>query len=140
MNTPHDSAAAGPSRAAVWTGWVLSGLIGAVFLMSGVVKLLGGPELAEGMAHLGLPESMVLPLAIVELACVAVYLIPQTSILGAVLLTGYLGGAICTHWRVGDMFVGPIVIGVLLWLGPFLRDPRLRALLPLRMSSRAVSL
>jgi hypothetical protein len=75
---------------------------------------------------------MVLPLAILELTCVIVYLVPPTSVLGAVLLTGYLGGAICTHWRVGDMFVVHIVLGLVIWLGIYLREPRLKALLPLR--------
>jgi len=115
-----------------WAGLVISGSIAALFAMSGVMKLKGGPELAKGMAHLGLPESMVLPLAILELTCVVIYLVPATSVLGAILLTGYLGGAICTHWRVGDPFVTHIVIGVFIWLGVYLREARLRAILPLR--------
>ena len=116
----------------VWTGRVISILVSLVFLMSGFMKLKGGPEVTEGMAHLGLSESMMIPLAILELSCVALYLIPPTSVLGAVLLTGYMGGAICTHWRAGDVFIGPIVIGLVIWLGLYLREPRLRALLPLR--------
>jgi hypothetical protein len=104
------------------------------FLFSGFLKLKGGPELAQGMAHLGLPDSMVLPLAILELTCVAVYLIPQTSVLGAILLAGYMGGAICTHWRAGDPFITQIVLGLLVWLGLYLREPRLKALIPLRTS------
>jgi hypothetical protein len=67
---------------------------------------------------------------------VVVYLIPRTSVLGAVLLAGYMGGAICTHWRAGDVFVGQIVIGLLVWLGLYLREPRLRALLPLRTAGQ----
>jgi hypothetical protein len=96
------------------------------------MKLRGGPELTQGMTHLGLPESMILALAIIELSCVVVYLIPQTSLLGAILLTGYMGGAICTHWRVGDPFVVQIVLGIVVWLGLYLREPRLKSLLPLR--------
>ena len=115
-----------------WTGLVISGLVAAMFAMSGVMKLKGGPEVAKGMEHLGLPESMVLPLAILELTCVVIYLIPATSVLGAILLTGYIGGAICTHWRVGDPFVVQIAIGVFVWLGVYLREARLRAILPLR--------
>jgi uncharacterized membrane protein YphA (DoxX/SURF4 family) len=103
-----------------------------MLLMSGVMKLRGGPELAQGMAHLGLPESMVVPLAILEIACVVVYLVPATSVLGAILLAGYMGGAICTHWRVGDPFVVQAALGFFVWLGLYLREPRLRALLPLR--------
>jgi hypothetical protein len=116
----------------VWVGRVISGLAALVFGVSASMKLKGGPELAEGMSHLGLPESMILPLAVLELTCVVIYLIPATSVLGAILLAGYLGGAICTHWRVGDVFIVPILIGVLIWLGLYLREDRLKALLPLR--------
>jgi hypothetical protein len=72
------------------------------------------------------------PLAILEMTCVVVYLIPSTSVLGAVLLTGYLGGAICTHWRVGDPVYVHIVLGVLVWLGLYLCESRLSELVPLR--------
>jgi uncharacterized membrane protein YphA (DoxX/SURF4 family) len=111
---------------------VISGLACAVFLFSAIMKLKGGPELEEGMAHLGLPASMVQPLAILELVCVVVYLIPMTSVIGAILLAGYMGGAICTHWRVGDPFLAQIGIGIAVWLGLWLREPRLRSLMPLR--------
>jgi len=116
-------------------GWVISILSSLLFLLSASMKLKGGPELAKGMEQMGLPDSMVVPLAILELSCVAIYLIPQTSVLGAILLAGYLGGAICTHWRVGDpMLVIPIVLGLLVWLGIYLREDRLKALIPLRRS------
>jgi hypothetical protein len=120
------------SRRTFWISWVISGLASAMFLFSAVLKLKGGPELAQGMAHLGLPERMVIPLAILELTCVLVYLIPATSVLGAVLLAGYVGGAICTHWRVGDPFFVQIILGLLVWLGVYLREPRLKPLLPIR--------
>lgn len=113
-------------------GGVISVLASLMFLMSAGMKLKGGPELTEGMGHLGLPDSMVVPLAILELACLAVYLVPVTAVLGAVLLTGYLGGAICTHWRVGDPVYVQIALGLLIWLGLYLREERLHALLPLR--------
>lgn len=116
----------------VWVGRVISGLLSLPFFMSAFMKLKGGPELAQGMAHLGLPESMLLPLAILEIACIVIYLIPATSVLGAILMAGYMGGAICTHWRVGEPFFAQIAIGVLLWLGLYLREERLRALIPLR--------
>jgi hypothetical protein len=86
----------------------------------------------QGFAHLGLPLTLMKPLAVLELSCVVVYLIPATSVLGAILLAGYLGGAICTHLRVGDPFVAQAAIGVFLWLGLWLRESRLRVLIPLR--------
>ena len=122
------------SGKSVWVGWVISVLASLVFAFSAFMKLKGGPELAQGMAHLGLPDSMVLPLAILEISCFVIYLVPATSVLGAILLAGYVGGAICTHWRVGDPFVVQIVLGLLVWLGLYLREPRLKALIPLRRS------
>jgi hypothetical protein len=116
----------------VWVGRAVSVLASLVFLMSAFMKLKGGPELTQGMEHLGLPGSMVVPLAILEISCVVIYLIPATSVLGAILLAGYLGGAICTHWRVGDPFVVQIAVGIFVWLGLYLRDDRLRGLIPLR--------
>ena len=104
----------------------------AMFLFSATMKLVGGPALETGMEHLGLPMSIVVPLAILEISCVVVYLIPRTAVLGAVLQAGYLGGAICTHWRVGDNFLLHIGLGLTLWLALWLREPRLHALLPLR--------
>lgn len=116
----------------LWAGRVISGLAALMFVFSAAMKLMGGPELAKGMAHLQLRDSMVLPLAVLELACVVVYLIPATAVLGAVLLAGYVGGAILTHWRVGDPVVVQIVLGLLVWLGVYLREDRLKALLPIR--------
>jgi hypothetical protein len=120
------------NRKVVWVGWVLSGLASLVFLFSAFMKLKGGPELEQGLAHLGLPMSLVVPLAILEISCVAVYLIPPTAVLGAILLAGYIGGAICTHLRVGDPFVVQVVLGLVVWLGIYLREDRLKALIPLR--------
>jgi hypothetical protein len=121
-----------PSGKVVWVGRIISVLLSLLFIVSAFFKFKGGPEMAQGMAHLGLPESMVVPLAILELSCVIVYLIPPTSVVGAILLTGYIGGALCTHWRVGDPFYVHIVLGILVWLGLYLREPRLKALIPLR--------
>jgi hypothetical protein len=103
-------------------------------MISAVMKLVGGAEVKQGIAHLGLPESMLTPLSILELACAVVYLIPATSVLGAILLTGYIGGAICTHWRVGDLFFIQAALGIFVWLGIYLREERLKALLPVRRS------
>jgi hypothetical protein len=116
----------------VWVGRVITVLASLVFLMSTFLKLKDGPEVMKGIAHLGLPESMVVPLAILEITCVVIYLIPATSVLGAILLTGYIGGAICTHWRVGDPFLAQIVLGIFVWLGLYLRENRLKELIPVR--------
>ncbi len=116
----------------VWVGRIISGLIFLTFTISAVGKFQGGEELDKGFQHLGLPAEMALPLAILELTCAVIYAIPQTATLGAILLTGYLGGAICTHWRVGDPFFLQIGFGVLAWLGLYLRDNRLWSLIPLR--------
>lgn len=120
------------SGKSVWVGRVISVLASLVFLFSAFLKLKGGPEMAQGIAHLGLPESMVTPLTILEISCTVIYLIPATAVLGAILLAGYVGGAICTHWRVGDPFFVQIALGILVWVGLYLREPRLKELIPLR--------
>ena len=120
------------SRKIVWVGRAISVLVSLVFAMSAFMKLRGGPEVAQGLAHLGFPESLMVPLAILEISCVVIYLIPATPVLGAILVTGYLGGAICTHLRVGDPFFIQIALGVLAWLGLYVREDRLKGLIPLR--------
>jgi len=120
----------------VWVGRVISILVSLLFAMSALMKLRGGPEVIQGMAHLGLPESLIVPLAILEISCVVIYAIPATSVLGAILLTGYIGGAICTHLRVGDPFFMQIGFGIFVWLGLYLREERLKALIPLRKKQR----
>lgn len=114
------------------TGWVLSILVSLMLGMSAVMKLKGGAELEQGFAHLGIPSSLATPIAVLELLCTAIYLIPRTAVLGAILLAGYMGGAICTHLRVGDPLWAPIAVGLVVWLGIYLREDRLRALIPLR--------
>ena len=110
----------------------MSVLAAAVFVMSAAMKLASGPDVEAGMAHLGLPMHLVRPLAVLELACVVLYLVPVTAVLGALLLTGYIGGALLAHLRVGDPFIVQIVLGLLVWLGLYLRERRLATLLPLR--------
>jgi hypothetical protein len=126
-------AVATPSKAALWTGRVLSALIVAMLGMSGVMKLMGGEQLTEGFEHLGWPIKVAVTLGIVELTCTLIYAIPQTAILGAVLLTGYIGGAIATHVRIGEPWITQSILGIVVWLALYLREPRLRKLLPLRM-------
>jgi len=101
--------------------------------LSSTLKFLHPPQVVQGFTgQFGYPERVLLPLAIVELSCALLYAIPRTSVLGAILVTGYLGGAIATHVRVSDpSFVSPLVLGVIAWAGLYLRDARLRALLPL---------
>lgn len=117
---------------AVWIGWGITGLLSALFLFSAAMKFVGGSAVEQGFAQLGLPLSMRVPLGVLEAACTLVYLIPATSVLGAILLAGYVGGAICTHWRVGDPFYLQVLIAILTWVGIYLREPRLKALLPVR--------
>ena len=122
------------SKGRLWAGRIASALPVLMLLVSAGMKFTGGPDVMQGMAKFGYPESLVIPLGITELACTILYLIPQTSVLGAILLTGYLGGATATHVRVGDLFIAPVITGVLVWAGLYLRDPRLHALVPLRKS------
>jgi uncharacterized membrane protein YphA (DoxX/SURF4 family) len=120
-------------KALTVTGWVLTVLIALLFLFSATMKFLNPPDLSkEFVGRFGYPAETTFPIGVVEAVCVVLFLIPQTSVLGAVLLTGYLGGAIATHVRVSDNFVPPIVIGVMVWVALYLREPRLRALLPFR--------
>lgn len=129
----HDvPAPTSPGRGALWIGRVLSGLVGALLILSAAMKFTGGPEVLAGLAHLGLPADMAGKLAVLEFSCALLYLLPQTAVLGAVLITGYLGGATLAHVRVGDPFIATVLPGVVAWLGLYLRDPRLRRLLPLR--------
>lgn len=123
---------ASTSKAMLWTGRVLSALPVLMLLMSAVMKFMKPPALAEGFAHLGYDPKLALGLGILELTCTLFYVIPRTTVLGAILLTGYVGGAIATHLRVGDSVIAPAILGVLIWGGLYLRDARVRALIPLR--------
>jgi hypothetical protein len=96
------------------------------------MKLTHNPALVEGFAHFGFQESALTPIGVVELVCVLLYVIPQTSVFGALLTTAYLGGATATHVRLGEAPTPAVVLGLLIWAGLGLREPRLRALLPLR--------
>jgi hypothetical protein len=116
----------------LWAGRIMSTVPILMLFLSGVMKLMKPASVIEGFVRLGYPESLALGIGIVELACTVVYAIPRTSVLGAILLTGYLGGATATHVRIGEPFYMPIILGMLVWGGLFLRDERLRALLPLR--------
>ncbi len=98
-------------------GWIIAAAAIFMFGMSAVMKFTGSPEMDEGMTHLGIPVSLARPLGILELSCLVLSLIPRTAVLGAILLTGYLGGAIAIHLPVHDPFVVQASIAVLLWVG-----------------------
>ncbi|HWA09587.1 MAG TPA: DoxX family protein [Opitutaceae bacterium] len=121
------------SKAALWTGRILSLIPVLMLLLSAVMKLARPPAVLEGFAKFGWSADIIVALGILELACTIIYLIPRTAVLGAILVTGYLGGAIATTVRVGDpSWVLTALLGVFVWGGLYLRDPRLRALIPLQ--------
>ncbi len=130
------SAYAVPSKKGVWTGRVLSGLVVLFLIPDGIIKFIKPAPVVDAFAHLGLPLSLANTIGILLLVCTAIYAFPRTAVLGAILLTGYLGGAVATHLRAGDPLFShvlfPTYLGVMLWLGLYLRDERLRALVPLR--------
>ncbi len=103
-----------------------------LLLLSGSMKLLKPAPIVESFEHFGYPQNVIVALGIVEIASALIYAIPQTAVLGAILMTGFLGGATATHVRVGEPFVVPVIVGVLVWLGLFLATARLRALVPLQ--------
>jgi hypothetical protein len=122
-----------PGKAQIWGGRVASALPVLALLASGAMKLTHNPEMVKNFVEkFGFPEGTMTPLGLVEITSAILYAVPQTSALGAVLLTGYLGGAVATHVRVGEGFAPPIILGMIVWLGLYLRDARVRALLPLR--------
>jgi len=116
----------GNEKKIIWAGWAVSVLASLPFAMSAIMKLMIHPEVVKGMSHLGLPETLIVPLGVLELLCVVVYLVPRTSFFGAILFTGYVGGTIVTHLRLGEPVYLQITLGILIWLGLYLRRPRLR--------------
>ena len=124
------------SRGRLWTGRIMSALPALFLFVDGVGKLVKPAPVVEGTVQLGYPESVLLGLGIVLLTCTVLYVIPRTAVFGAILLTGYLGGAIATHVRVGSPLFGhtlfPVYVALLIWGGLYVRDDRLRALIPLR--------
>jgi hypothetical protein len=123
------------SKAAVWTGRVISGLVVLFMIFDGVTKVMKVRQVIDATIRIGFPVSTVVGIGITLLVCVALYVIPQTSILGAILLTGYFGGATAANIRAGSPLFNTgfaVGFGVLTWLGLYLRERRLRALVPLR--------
>ena len=127
------------SKTTLWIGRVLSALAVLFLALDGVMKVLGMAPAVEATTQLGYPADRVAGLGVLLLVCLVVYVVPRTAVLGAILLTGYLGGAIATHVRAGEPLfsvVFPLIMGALIWGGLFLREPRLRALLPLLASEK----
>ncbi|HEX4784768.1 MAG TPA: DoxX family protein [Candidatus Sulfotelmatobacter sp.] len=121
------------SKTMLWTGRVMSALPVLLILLGSVMKLMRLLSVVEGFARAGVPERLIIPVGLIELLCVVVYLIPQTAVLGAILMTGLLGGATITTLRVGDpTYPMPVILGMLAWGGLYMRDARLRELIPLR--------
>ncbi len=122
-------AATAPKPALRWTGIALSSIVTLMIGGSGAMKLTENPKLIEMLGgHLGFPAGVVTGIGAVELLCIVLYAVPLSAPLGAVLLTGYLGGAVAAHVRVGDPFVAPLVLGALAWAGLALRNPKILGL------------
>lgn len=121
------------SKKALWAGRIISALPVLLMVFGGTFGVLRPAVAMPGFVQFGYPERVLLPVCIVEIVCAVLYAIPRTAVLGAILLTGYLGGATATHVRIGDpLFVAPVILGVLIWGGLYLRDGQLRGLIPLR--------
>ena len=122
----------------LWTGWLLSVAVVAQLLSSAWFRATHHTSaVAEIVTSYGYPESAIVPIVIAECTLVVLYLVPQTSVLAAIVMTGYLGGAIATHLRIGDTARAaiPLVVGILAWGGLYLRDSRIRQLVPFRRSA-----
>jgi hypothetical protein len=121
------------SKKMVWIGRVMSALPVLLMLFSAVMKLVKAAPVIQGFPRYGYPESLIVTIGVLELLSCIVYLIPSTAVLGAILMTAYLGGATATNVRVGDpSYVMTVLLGVFVWGGLFFRDARLRALIPFR--------
>ncbi len=119
------------SKGMLWTGRILTAIVALMLLMSASFKFIQPAGFDEGLAHLGWGVGKMYYMGIVEVSCVIIYLIPRTAVLGAILVTAYMGGAIATHARVGDPFIVQILLGMAAWGGLYLRDERIRRLIPL---------
>lgn len=134
---PTGSPASSPGRR--WTGRLLWTVVVAFLALDGVTKVIRLPQMVDGVTKLGYPDGAVRGIGVVLILCLTLYVIPRTAVLGAILLTGYLGGAVATHVRIGSPLLGfvllPVYVGVMLWGALYLRDARLRALIPFRSAT-----
>ena len=115
-----------------WAGAVLTGIVTLALVGSAIAKIAGVPKMVDGLIHAGIPAAAVVPIAVLELSCLAFYLIPRTAILGTLLLTGYFGGATLTHLIAGESLLPPLAVGLLIWGGAYFRVAELRDLIPWR--------
>src|SRR4051794_21953318 len=136
MQSATQSVTTPVSKGALWAGRLFSGLLILFLLFDSTIKLMKAAPVLEGMPKLGWPASLAVPLGTILLICLIFYAIPKTSVLGAILPTGYLGGAVATHTRIGDPLFShilfPTYLGLFLWGGLYLREARLRELIPLK--------
>lgn len=129
-----DTNAAATPKAMLWAGWIMTGLVSLFLAMDLIMKLLKAEVVVQTTTTMQLPESMIVPIGVIELGALALYLYPRTALLGAVLWTGVFGGAIASHWRLGDPLFSHtlfgLYLGILVWGGLWLRDARVRAVMP----------
>ena len=119
-----------------WVARILTTLVILAFVPSGIMKVIHHPTAVEGFRRMGIPEGAIVPLGIVELCCLALYLIPRTTVLGTLLLTGYLGGATLANIINRSDFIHALVVGLFVWAGAWVRVPELQALIPTRKTQR----
>ncbi len=123
------------SKPLLWAGRVMSGLLVVFMLMDSLIKLILIQPVIDAMTQMGLPVAMARPIGVIELVVTLLYVAPRTSVLAAVLLTAVFGGAVASHWRLGDPLFSHtlfgVYLGLLAWGGLWLRDPRVRAVIPL---------
>jgi len=128
MQNPYSA-----TKTALWVGRVMSALPVLMILFGSILKLMKSASIIEGCARAGISERLIVPIGVIEMLCVVLYAIPRTAVLGAILMTGLLGGATITNLRINDpSYPLPVILGLLAWGGLFLRDLRLRELIPLR--------
>ena len=134
--SPAAKTTAQPSKKAIWLGRIMSALPVLLLIFSATLKFIKPAGVVQGLEHAGIPLHLATPIGIIEIACALMYAIPRTAVLGAILVTGYMGGATLTHVRIGEPWVVEVLVGVFAWGGLYLRDPRIRELIPLRRTAR----
>jgi hypothetical protein len=132
---PHSVTETTSLRGALWAGRTMSALVVIALVTDGTIQLLAPAQIASMLQETGFATELTRVMGPIVLACALLYAIPATAVLGAILVTGFLGGAICAHVRIGELGSPPEIIALLLgamtWVGPYTRDPRVRAILPL---------